>query len=237
MLDTIRERWRGLLLEGIAVLLGVLLAFAVDSYGEERSERRSEAAYLGALAEELLANDLLLDSLMEASRQRISTVERYLGEVVHAPAGRAEAASSVNEMLGMVGPFRVAAFQRGALDDLLTSGGIELVRSGETRRGILLYAQLMSQERVRQEAALRYWEDQMAPYYYEHASFFDFMTWEEFEMEALPDALDPGAFHRSTQYSNLLLERRVRDQSLMDTRCTLADQIDALRQLLTDGSG
>ena len=52
VLSTVRERWRELLLEGAAVLLGVLLAFAVDSYGEGLSERRAEEVYLVARAEE-----------------------------------------------------------------------------------------------------------------------------------------------------------------------------------------
>ena len=236
MLSTVRERWRELLLEGAAVLLCVLLAFAVDSYGEGLSERRAEEVYLVALAEELGANDELLGNLSAGSQSRIEDVENYLSKVVHASSADGPSVSSVNEMLAQVGPFRIATFQRGALDDLLTSGGIELVRSDEVRRGILFYAQLIEQEMVRQVAALQFWEDHMAPYYYEHASFFDFMTWLEIPGESIPGALNMAAFHRSPEYSNLLIERRARDVSLLRTRDALAEQIDALLEMLEGGA-
>jgi hypothetical protein len=236
MLTVVRERWRELLLEGGAVLLGVLLAFAVDAYGESLSERTAERAYLVALADEVRANDELLQNLSDGSRSRIADVESYLTRVVHASPSERGSVEAVNEMLGQVGPFRVATFQQGALEDLLTSGGIELVRSAELRRAVLFYAQLLEQEMVRQEAALRFWEDHMAPYYYEHASFFDFMTWLEVPGEAIPGALDVDAFHGSHRYSNLIIERRVRDTSLLQTREALAEQIDVVLGMLPGGA-
>ena len=235
MLTTIRERWRELLVEGGAVLVGVLLAFAVDSFGEDLFDRRAEKAYLVALADEIRANDELLRNLANRSRSRIERVEGYLTVVVHTSSSGDESVAAVNEMLAEVGPFRVDTFQQGALDDLLTSGGIELVRSDELRRAILSYAQLIEQEMVRQEAALRFWEDHMAPYYYEHASFFDFMTWLDVPGESIAGALNVDAFRRSHKYSNLLIERRVRDLSLLQTRDALAEQIDVVLEMLPAG--
>jgi hypothetical protein len=236
MLSTVRERWRELLLEGAAVLVGVLLAFAVDSFGEGLSERRAEEGYLVALADEIRANSERLQDLIDRSRSRIEAVENHLTNIVHASASEEPPVSVVNEMLAEVGPFRVATFQQGALDDLLTSGGIELVRSDELRRGILSYAQLVEQELVRQQAALRFWDDHMAPHYYEHASFFDFMTWLEIPGESIPGALNVRAFYRSREYSNLLIERRVRDRDLLQARDELAKQIDVVLEMLPGGA-
>lgn len=233
---TVRRRWRELLLEGVAVLLGVLVAFGVESWGQGLAERRAERSYLTALAEELRTNAETVAELTEASKTRIDRVEKFLSTVVHAPAASPPSLDAVSEMLRRVGPFRVTALQRGALDDLLTSGGIELVRSDAIRRSILSYAQRVEQEKVNQEAARRFWDDHMAPHYYEHASFFDFMTWLEIPGESIESAIDVGAFHLSRDYSNLLIERGVRDRDLLNARKALAEQIEALLGELTSAA-
>ncbi len=75
MQSTHRRRWRGLVLEGIAVLIGVLLAFTVDSLAEARAERQVEQAYLVALADEVGSNTVLLKNLVATTRN-VSTPNR-----------------------------------------------------------------------------------------------------------------------------------------------------------------
>lgn len=230
--SALRDRWLGLLLEGLAVLIGVLLAFGVESYGAVREELRDEAAYLAALELELGVNAVLVSGFMSATEGRIEEATHYLLEVVHAPGEGQVGPSQVNQMLSDVGPYRMVSFQRGALDDLLASGGLELLRSEEVRRATLVYSRLLEQEGIRQQAALDFWEQQMSPYYLEHASFFDFLGLAEDGGEPLADALDVRAFAGSRAYSNLLIARRVRDRSLLRSREELAAQIDVLLNLL-----
>ena len=231
---TLRDRWAGLLLEGMAVLGGVLLAFGVESYGVQRQERAAESAYLAALELELGVNSGMVDERIAVSEERIADAARYLLEVVHATDDGGVDATEVNQMLRDVGPFRITRYQRGALDDLLASGGLELIRSEKIRRAILVYSRVLEQEGSRQEAALDFWERQMSPYYYEHASFYDFLAWEELGGRPLADNVDIGAFSGARAYSNLLIERRVRDRSLLRAREALAEQIDSVMILLDD---
>ncbi|MBT8461588.1 MAG: hypothetical protein KJO44_03625, partial [Gemmatimonadetes bacterium] len=226
------DRWAGLVLEGLAVLVGVLLAFGVESYGIQRQDRAAEAAYLAALELELGVNAEIVDDGLATTEERIEEASRYLLEVVHAPDEGRVGATEVNQMLRDVAPFRVTSYQRGALDDLLASGGLELVRSEDTRRAILVYSRVLEQEGIRQQAALEFWERQMSPYYYEHASFYDFLGWAERGGRPLPDALDIGAFAGARAYSNLLIERRVRDTNLRRAREALAAQIVSVMTLL-----
>ncbi|HSM07260.1 MAG TPA: hypothetical protein VK858_21715 [Longimicrobiales bacterium] len=231
---TLRRKWRELLLEGLAVLFGVLLALAADSWANGQDAARVEAAYLVALREELLANSELVAAQLERTRTRVEEGRTYLAEVVHTRPGDQIGTDEVNGMLLQVGPYRRMSYQRGALDDLLTAGGMELVRSEEIRREILRYARLLEQESVRQEAALDFWEDQMSPYYYEHASLAGFLPWAG-ELGTPPaEDLDVSAFAGSTRYSNLLIERIVRDQTLGDATEELGDNILELASRLED---
>ena len=226
------QRWTGLLLEGLAVLIGVLLAFGVEAYGVHRQDRASEAAYIAALELELGANAQIVDDGLASTEERLAEASHYLLEVVHAPDDGRISAPEVNQILRDISPFRATSYQRGALDDLLASGGLELVRSEDTRRAVLVYARVLEQEGIRQQAALDFWERQMSPYYYEHASFYDFLGWAERGGRPLPDALDIGAFVGARAYSNLLIERRVRDTNLRRAREALAAQIDSVLTLL-----
>ena len=222
---TLRRKWRELILEGLAVLFGVLLALAADSWADGHDAARVEAAYLVALREELLANSDLVAAQLERTRTRLEEGEMFLAEVVHTRPGDGIGPDEVNEMLLEVGPYRRRSYQRGALDDLLTAGGMELVRSDEIRREILRYARLLEQESVSQEAAFDFWENQMSPYYYEHASLAGFLPWAR-ELGTPPiEDVDLSAFAGSTKYSNLLIERVVRDRTLEGAAEELRDHI------------
>lgn len=229
---TLRNKWRELLLEGLAVLLGVLLALAADSWAETRNAAQVEGAYLTALREELLENAALVTVQLRRTNTRVEEGSTFLAEVVHTTPTQTIGPAEVNNMLLEVGPYRIMSYQRGALDDLLAAGGMELIRSPEIRRGILQYARLLEQESVRQAAALAFWEDHMSPYYYEHSSLAGFLDWAG-ELGAPPTReLDVSAFAGSMTYSNLLIERVVRDRSLLSAAEQLGQNIEELAEKL-----
>ena len=80
-------RLLSLSLEGFAVLAGVLMAFAVDSYGQTRDARERESRMLTALESELATNAVRLDSLIAAADQSIDEIDSIFVAVIFPPAG------------------------------------------------------------------------------------------------------------------------------------------------------
>ena len=211
-----------------------MLAFSIESYGAARADARLERSYLAALRTELVANVDFIQRGIESSEERLAKGQLYLRTVVMASSSEGVGREDVERMQWELNPFRTVAYQRGALDDILSSGGLELLRSDEIRREILTYARLTEQEVDRQQDALHFWEDHMGPYYYQHSSFSDFFEREigGYEIPRMDADVDLGAFVGSLRYSNLVLERMVRDEQVLTARRELATQVQSLLTIL-----
>jgi len=216
------------LLEGLAVLLGVLVAFSVESWGADLDEARLGASYQAALESELAANLERAQQRLEDTDARLERSGSYLRTVIHAdPSTVSE--DQVNQMLLGLGPFRVSAFQRAALDDILNSGGLVVLRSDEIRRGILTYSRFLDQEALSQQFASDFWENHMSPYYFEHGGLSEFFA---SDLPDLDERADLRAFVGSRRYSNLILERQVRDGVVRRGLVALVEHMETLHHLL-----
>ena len=71
-------RWRSALLEGFAVLVGIILAFSIDAWWDLRNQQIEGAAYLHATRTELEAKRQLIVEELETIGAWIAESECYL---------------------------------------------------------------------------------------------------------------------------------------------------------------
>lgn len=157
----------------------------------------------------------------EAIAHRGSLIQHYLKVVVAADPHSASA-NSINHMISRLGPYRDFVPRRAALDDLLSSGGLQLIRSDSLRRTLAAYEQALSLDRAAQDGATTLWRTQLSPYDVAHASlhsmlpYFDYDAGELAKFGELPFDPDPEAFYGNRTYANLLMSRFYRDESVDD---------------------
>ena len=223
-------RFLSLLLEGIAVLAGVLLAFSVESYGQARDDRNRAARMLAALDGELEVNANRLTMRTEADEEELNDIDSLFVYVVLPAAGVTPSLDDLTEAIERVGPKVLQPYQTGALDDFLLSGGLTLVEDQRVRQGVLDYARQLDLEAAAQENGVDFWNDHLSPYYFQHGNLGRFLAAEDLGLDAPPPVYE--AFVRSRQFANLLGERRATVNRLMLARVDLAAQIDSLRLLL-----
>ena len=223
-------RLLSLFMQGLAVLAGVLLAFAVDSYGQTLDDRARAARMLTALDSELGVNALRLDSLIDAAEQDLSGIDSIFAAVILPPPGIAPSVEDVSDAIFENGPIVNQPYQTGALDDLLLSGGLTLVEEQPVRQAILEYSRLLSREAAAQENAVSFWNDHFSPYVFEYANISQFLVADRLGLTAPPPVMD--AFVQSRPFANLLGERRAILSRLRTARLNLRVQIDSVRLLL-----
>ena len=219
-----------LVLQGLAVLAGVLLAFTVESYGQVRDDRARAARMLVALDAELDVTASTLASRIERDEGELNLIDSFFVAVV-LPA--AEVSPSIDDVAGLVeeiGPKVTVPYQTGALDDLLLSGGLILVEDQSVRQGILEYSRSLTQEAAAQENGVLFWNDHLSPYYFEFGNLGHFLAADRLGLEAPPPVME--AFVRSREFANLLGERRATVNRLRQARVRLLAQIEALGPLL-----
>lgn len=134
--------WRALLLESLAVILSILLAFSIDAWWDGHKERGRERALLTGIMEDFqssrpaLQDRLLLARRMASSSARLLdlTAERRGSASVNVPD------SLVIALLGA--PTYEPAMD--ALDAALASGEIELIRNHRLRRALANWRRVLT---------------------------------------------------------------------------------------------
>lgn len=122
--------WKRLTAEGGAIVASILIAFAIDAWWQDRTERIIEVQYLQAIHEDLLSSLELLDEAEAAQQRQIGYLESLLLTDSDTPYS--------DELRGWVddGLFNVGTYQpqSSALRDLESSGQSQVIRNPDIRR-------------------------------------------------------------------------------------------------------
>jgi hypothetical protein len=132
--------------EFVVIVLGVLVALAVDEWREVRAERAREVGYyralLGDLDRDLAEYDFAIEFTgvsLDAARDVLSVIE-----------GRARAGEgSLAEALRRASWVNYPAWSSGTMDELLGSGSIRLLRDPVLKRALLAYHDFVNEWKPR----------------------------------------------------------------------------------------
>ena len=132
-----RREWRGLFLEITVVVVGILIAFALDSWWDRRAQASQERTYLRALRSDFAENVERLGSAA-ARQEGIELAGRQLLALSRSrtPAG----VDTVRILLGRV--FNSGRFEpvMGAYEAIVNSGGLAQISDDSLRAALAAFA-------------------------------------------------------------------------------------------------
>jgi Tfp pilus assembly protein PilE len=132
--------WPRIALDVGVVVVGILIAFALNAWWEMRSASDREAAHLEALRSDLEANVRDLERL--AGRQ--ATVASASLELLRVARGEATASrDSIDGLMSEVFSSNRFDASMGAYANLVSSGGLAQLRSPELRAALATFASML----------------------------------------------------------------------------------------------
>lgn len=147
-----RDRWLILAAEGAAIVVSILLAFAIDAWWDERAERKQEAALLAGLLADFRASQTHLESWLAGNR----VVERTTTELLERirTAGRNAPITVLGEHI--IGAISTPTYSPtdSTLRAAISSGQVELIRDHDLRKELALWDQLLA-DTVEDEILIR----------------------------------------------------------------------------------
>jgi len=123
--------WKRLSVEAAAIVVSILLAFAIDAWWEERLERRTEAGILDRLQKEFSANYDLIDEMKERctafcrAERASSQVYEMIDQALAASIATIEVSDA--QMDDLIGAATFEA-ETPVLDGLIQSGQLAIVQ-------------------------------------------------------------------------------------------------------------
>lgn len=234
MVDSRELKWRSALLEGFAVMVGILLAFSIDAWWDLRTQREEAHAYLEAVRTELLENREILNEDLEMLRKWVSESEGFLNRVVAPNASPSY--DEVREMVWQIGPDQTIPLLRVAVDDLISSGGVKGIDSAKLRRALAGYVRALDHDASEQDGVRQVFDRFVLPYHLDNGSFTEF-EWEgyaEVDQSPVTFQLDPDAFVANRRYANLLISRMLGYSNLRDSHRDVVEEIDGTLALIDE---
>lgn len=125
------------------VTIGILIAFSLEAWWDNRSEARQEQIHLRALASDFQQNISTLERLVELEESIASSSQRLLAR---AQAREPDSTESLDELLSNV--FNSARFEpvMGAYEALVNSAGLTLIRDDSLRASLAHFAAQVSDQ-------------------------------------------------------------------------------------------
>ena len=228
--------WRSALLDGIAVLLGILLAFSIDAWWDLRGQREQARAYLAAIETELVSNRDAIVEELDIIRDWVLQSEGFLNEVVGPDASPTY--DQIREMVWMTGPNRTTPLARAAIDDLVSSGGFQVIDAPDLRRALADYVRALDNDASELEDVRDFFNLHILPYHIAEGSFTEF-DWEstlDLPESTVTFEMNAAAFAGNRVYANLLISRILEFGNLINSHRVLIDRIDAVLELMEDKS-
>lgn len=223
-------RWKGGLREFVLIVSGVLVALAGQAWWEGDQKKDQERAYLEALRNELVHSRAAIQENKERLEEEIES-SRTTAAILSSRSSTSLSADSIQHVT-RVFPIRVFIPPRAALDDVLRSGGLTLIRSDSLRRALASYEQTLAWDLREQEKLADIFLTHLAPYRYQYGTLQ--ATADSFRVGDLGLEINRTAFARNRTYLNLMLARMIRIRDVTTAHDSLVAHIDRILPMLKE---
>lgn len=155
------KRWGFLFTEAVLIVASILLAFALDSWWDERKERVEETEILHGLKQEFLLNRSKLEYRIEQHTRDLEALQELLAA---ANLGRWDSQEITFDrgIAALVAP-PTTDLGNGVLDALISSGRFELLENRELRIRLAAWAGVFGEAHDDEVIARKFVFDQVLP--------------------------------------------------------------------------
>lgn len=132
MLDRTGISYRRIAAEGVAIVLSILLAFAIDAAWDKHKDRQQERALLAALAADFADAGVLIDEAIVAHQRYISSARRLLA-IIEQDAARDDWTAIDSALNDVFLNAKTTEIPSGSLNALFASGKLDLIENARLR--------------------------------------------------------------------------------------------------------
>ena len=155
--------WLRILAESTVIVVSILLAFWIDAWWDERSDTLQERALLTALLDDFHATRDEFESVSKGHAQVFQSMEQLL---FWAESGMVpeESRSKVDQLLGSVFYQNTFDPAMGAVDTILSSGRLDLLKNPALVAELTRWASLVDDLNQREIVAANHFNQTIYPY-------------------------------------------------------------------------
>jgi hypothetical protein len=125
--------------EFVIVVFGILAALAVDDWRDDRADRASEREYLQSILLDLQLDNQNLEEIFTSIDERIEAAEALAGVTAESIPQEPEQILAFLWNINVSGFYTIFQPVRVAVEDMISSGNLRLIKNRELRLDLLRY--------------------------------------------------------------------------------------------------
>jgi len=236
---------RRLLVEGVVVVGSILLAFGIDAWWDRSRERGEERVILSGLVEELQANTQILVANSDHHRLIFERASALLS-LAAAPDIQVSR-DSLDHLVAGLSIWTVPVYERGALDATLVGGSLAVIENPRVRAAISEWSLALDRTAQVESEELYHVREVWLPLLRSSAHMPQIWNvgrarvpgWRTPETP-VRGSRDHSDLLRSQEFLNVVLERRMISDDILDFQRGLRRDLDAalsaIQQTLNAGT-
>ena len=152
--------WKRIVVEALAIIASILLAFAIDAWWDDRRDRIAEQNYLGSLRQEIVEGINLAIDNIERRKDTIAAHEALIQQIQGATRA---SESELYELISYASlPIQYIP-PRSVFNDIVASGATLLIRSDELRLALAEFDQGIRWLERTDDSSWSVWESRLQP--------------------------------------------------------------------------
>lgn len=136
MSNTSEIPWKRIGIEAVAIVGSILAAFAIDAWWQDRQEKRDERSYLTSLRQEFIRGQ---EGIAQGESFHRDVLDANVALINQIQAEDRDSVESLHYMFSLLSRPTNIRPPRAVFDDLISSGGTQLVQSDDLRIALALY--------------------------------------------------------------------------------------------------
>ena len=242
ILEILKSKWAEYLIEILVIIIGVLGAFLLSSWNEERKLENIKITTLSALISEFEANSASLQECLERIR-----LDRLYADSLRMQIGPGEPTLTINQMYSWFGQFGTTERCKVAtdiLEDVRSSGDLRNIVRVEIRRNIGKWSSALGELKQPEDEWAREFSSQFMPY------TSKWMSWDSVDKSILRNIedsryynskfeVDPRIMLQQFEFENVMnlhYYRIYRAEDRVDILLKQTDQVLGLMQKELNGN-
>ncbi|MGW8316966.1 MAG: hypothetical protein ACWGNV_15320 [Bacteroidales bacterium] len=207
-----RSNWLKLILELIAVFVGITAGFFFENFRQDRADRIQEQKFMTSFLSNVQVDSSVIHSSLDNFQNNLDISLRTL----EAMDSSVITVDSAMLMMGVIGTYDDMYLQDATYASIISTGKLDLIRDYELRDNILKYYQSVKSMQFVEGLYNHYLNTLLFPYIYEH---MDFLTGETYNF-------DPNG----REFRNVSMVYYV----MVDARVSQMKELDSLNMVLIE---
>jgi len=161
--------WSNHLVELIVVFIGITLAFMLNNWREDYTDRQMAEKYINSFHDDIASDHAQLDSIIDSNENKLKRINKFVKSLKNKKSTINEAERIMTDM-AEINPFYPKI---NTYESIKNSGNLNILTNYEIKEKLIQYYQSLEEKKLLEEMNMLYINNYIIPFIHHNADFLN----------------------------------------------------------------